>query len=163
MIFFLHTDLLKYNWNRKHLEKIGWLKVERNDNRSLESILEVLSEIWYKHEIGAWSPGTYQRTGSIISIRDISGNIKYDIEWFDTEIESIIEHRSDKRIHSQSAYIGRISPIIEERWESLNINLIDFTNSFVILSGCDFLEQKELLIEKSDIHFCDFSRKGAYL
>ncbi len=154
--FFLHTDLLKYTGNKKHLEKLWWLRIDRNENRTIESVLEKLTEIGYTHELWAGSPGTYQRVWSVVSVKDISGSIRYDVEWFDTEIEGIIEHRNDTRTHTQSAYIGRISAIPEERWDILNTTLLDFGDAFTILSGCDFLEQKELLIEKSDIHFCDF-------
>jgi transcription-repair coupling factor (superfamily II helicase) len=79
---------------------------------SIESVIERLVDFDYSHADHLGELGTYRREGSIVSITDgVSGRVTH-IEWFDTEIDSIIvtDPRSGTRVYHDSVTIKHLHP-----------------------------------------------------
>ena len=102
-------------------------------------------------------------------IRDALLTRRIACEWFDTELDSIIlyeemrrEHVANIRINSVPSTIDlqkseKLNPVLVEllkihpnpKKDNSNISGLECT---IIVSGCDFLEDKVLLLELADIH-----------
>jgi len=93
-----------------------------------------------------------------VSVTANTLGLSWDIEWFDTEIDNIVEHSHEKRIYKNKLILPKKTEIWDTS-EKLNDTLLDFTKTKIILSGCDFLEDREKLEKKSFIHFPDFTEK----
>ncbi|MBX9809182.1 DEAD/DEAH box helicase, partial [Candidatus Gracilibacteria bacterium] len=133
-------------------------------------VIEKLIEFGYHHAHHLGELGTYKREGSIVTITDSSnGNIVH-IEWFDTEIDSIIEIPSgnNERNFRDNVSIQNnnieTSPL-QRKINTLNNHLLETvssdTNVDTILIGGDFLPYIETLREKVNIHFTDFHREDS--
>lgn len=89
-----HT-LLEMGGGYDYLRRKSLLSIMRNSKVAPENIIESLLSMGYHHAEYLDDDGSYKKTGSIIQIRDPwSGNL-ITIEWFDTEIDSIIETSRD--------------------------------------------------------------------
>lgn len=99
---------------------------------SPESTIEQLIEFGYTHSSYVGELGTYKREGSLLTFTDsISGNLIH-IEWFDTEIDSIIEidAKSGNRSFRESVTIKNKNPEKLERVEGkLNEELLEIVHS----------------------------------
>jgi transcription-repair coupling factor (superfamily II helicase) len=204
--------------------------VRRGDTVTEESMIESLISLGYTHGDASDTPGTYRKNWGTLTIRDACRSETVQIEWFDTELDSIIMHRGDLREHVGHIRISAHPDHISlEKWEGLNPVLLELIgknrkndstlpgfgggnlsknsstknniqeefssgdgerledeqsedgtsfsspNSFgtfatkstenglwkiktiVIVSGCDFLGDKDVLLSRADVHMGAFS------
>lgn len=165
--FCIPTSLLEFQGNLEYLKKHSLYEIRRNSTEKIENIIEKLIDFWYNHSHHVGELGTYRREGSIVTITDIhTGNLIH-IEWFDTEIDSIIEvdFKNEERKYKDTIFIKNhnldTTPI-ERKIGHLNKDLLKLWTSQIsgkiILIGADFIPYIELLRETCDIHFTDFHR-----
>jgi excinuclease UvrABC helicase subunit UvrB len=73
--------------------------VRRGDAITEESMIESLISLGYTHGDASDTRATYRKSGGTLTIRDACREETIQIEWFDTELDSIIVHRGDLREH----------------------------------------------------------------
>jgi transcription-repair coupling factor (superfamily II helicase) len=169
--FFMHANLLKAKGNMLHIERNSVLHIERNMVLKQEDFIMSLTEVGYTHELGARSQNTYEKKWSIISITANTLWLSWDIEWFDTEVDSIVEREHEKRTYRNTLILPKKIETIEFS-EKLNEELLECISwkgvsspskwtrtGKVIISGCDFLEEREKIVGKAEVHFADFTEK----
>jgi transcription-repair coupling factor len=170
-IFCIPSSLLETHGNIQYLQKHSLYEIRRNKEQTLESVIEKLIEFGYTHAHHLGELATYRREWSIVTINDAYTGNTIHIEWFDTEIDSIIEidSRSDARTYRDNISIKNqflnTTPIERKVWE-INKDLLELvsnknTGNLILIWG-DFLPYIEILREKVDIHFTDFHREDSY-
>ena len=97
--FYISVELLKSEGNRIHLERGSGLMVKRGDMITEESFIESLISLGYTHGDASDTPRTYMKSGGTLTLRDAILNQRVQLEWFDTELDSIILHRDGVREH----------------------------------------------------------------
>lgn len=120
----------------------------------------------YTHSDHSGTPGSYKRDGSIIHMCDPWTEHIWSIEWYDTEVDSIIEtsKNGEKRNFRDTIDIKslRVDTDIKRKDGVLNTALWTILDGTIILIGCDFLSYIETLRSREDgIHFTDFHREDA--
>ena len=95
----MHVDILQYIGNLVHLERGSGLMVSRGNTVTEESMIEALISLGYTHGDASDTRATYKKSGGTLTIRDACREETIQIEWFDTELDSIIVHRGDLREH----------------------------------------------------------------
>lgn len=90
--FFMPLSLLQSLGNQVHLERISGVKITRGITLTEESCIEILISLGYQHGDGHDTLGTYSKNGGIISLRESHRGRIIQLEWFDTEIDSVIIH-----------------------------------------------------------------------
>ena len=94
-------------------------------------------------------PGIYKKDGGILHIFDPHSRSIYSIEWFDTEIDSIIvRKRTGERSFCDyvDIYTRNIPAEITRKEGVLNTEITQMISGNIGLIGCDFLPYKEELI-----------------
>jgi transcription-repair coupling factor (superfamily II helicase) len=168
-IWCIPISLLEIHGDTKYLERHSLHEIRRNSGESIEQIIEKLIEFGYNHAHHIGELATYKREWSIITITDAHTGNQILIEWFDTEIDNIIEidSRTSTRAFRDSISIKNQlleNTPIERKIGVFNeqlFELIHTENTESILIGWDFLPYINTLREKVDIHFTDFHRDGA--
>lgn len=166
-------EILKFEWNRIHLERGSWYTISRGDVITEEELIEIIIWLWYIHGDAHDTRWTYMKSGGTLTLVDIALWKRVQLEWFDTELDSIIIEDNGTRNHIANI---RISTKDESRtikkWEKLNPILVELLNNskneskskwdeiLLVLSGGDFIEEKESLLDCIDIHMWDFSTIG---
>jgi transcription-repair coupling factor (superfamily II helicase) len=151
----------------EYLKRHSIFTVKRWDTLKMEECIEILLWFWYTHRDHTGELSTYKREWSIISITNILWDL-IQIEWFDTEIDNIIETSSlGKRSFREQVIIGNLNPditkIVRNIWV-LNNELLEHISSIftdITLFWCDFLTYIEELRNFASIHFTDFHRENA--
>lgn len=165
-IFFLEHQVLEIGGTTDYIKRISTFDIIRwSVLFSPENIIEKLIEFGYIHSPHNGELGTYKREGSIISITEaITGNL-YHIEWFDTEIDNIIEidSKTGKRSFKEVLTIKNpdISKLERKEW-ILNQNLLELIatqKTNIIIIWCDFLWYIEQLRIIATVHFSEFQRE----
>ncbi len=169
-IFCVPISLLETHGNIEYIEKHSLHRIIRNTEQTIECTIEKLIEFWYTHTQNLGELATYRREWSILSLTDGQSGNMIHIEWFDTEIDSIIEIDSynDIRKHKNTISIKnqniKQTPIDRKIWE-LNTDLLSLLSSTteckIILIGCDFHSYIESLRNIADIHFTEFHREDS--
>lgn len=90
--FFMPLSLLQSLGNQVHLKRISGLTMTRGLTLTEESFIESLISLGYIHGDGHDTLGTYSKNGGIISLRESHRGRIIQLEWFDTDIDSIIVH-----------------------------------------------------------------------
>lgn len=166
--FCITTSLLETHGDREYLEKHSLYKITRNTEQIIEVTIEKLIEFWYSHTQYLGELATYRREGSIISLTDGQTGNMIHIEWFDTEIDSIIEidSRTDERKHKNTISIKNQNinnTPINRKIGELNKELLGLikvnTQWKIILIGCDFVPYIESLRDIANIHVTEFHRE----
>lgn len=176
-IFVIPASLLEMSGDIAYLRRHSLHEIERNTEQTIEDTIEKLIEFGYTHASHLGELATYRREGSIVTITDAHSGNQILIEWFDTEIDSIIEidSRSGERRYRDSISIKnqKLSGTpIERKIGFVNTDLLVLLQSSpVTLFGCDFLPYIEQLragvpgiSQKQEIpitHFTDFHRDDA--
>jgi transcription-repair coupling factor (superfamily II helicase) len=200
--FVMHVSLLQSIGNLIHLERGSGLMVHRGNTISEESMIEALISLGYTHGDASDTEATYSKSGGTLTIRDACLSKTIQLEWFDTELDSIIVHRWDLREHVAHIRISaHPDHITLEKWDELNPVLLELirkdekqktdtssrhidegdillnlseqdvsaplslhstwqelsSHPTIIVSGCDFLWDKDALLAWADIHMGDFS------
>ncbi len=169
-IFCISSSLLETHGNLGYLKKHSLYELKRGTEDTIENIIEKLIEFGYTHAHHLGELATYRREGSIVSITDAyTGNVIH-IEWFDIEIDSIIEIDSSmsERKYQDSVTIKNQhldKTPVERKIGVVNTDLLDAiwwkTWEKIILIGCDFLPYIDTLRDIADIHFTDFHREDS--
>lgn len=92
-------ELLTYEGNLVHLERGSGLTIRRGDVITEESFIESLISLGYRHGDASDTLGTYMKSGGTLTLRDAVLDQRVQLEWFDTELDSIILHRDSAREH----------------------------------------------------------------
>ena len=133
----------------------------------IEDTIDKLIEFGYLHASHLGELATYRREGSIITITEAMSGNQILIEWFDTEIDSIIEidSKSGERRYRDGITIKNqklASTPLERKIGIVNNDLLILLQSSpVTLFGCDFLPYIEQLRSIAGTHFTDFHRDDA--
>ena len=169
-IFCVPISVLETHGNIGYIEKHSLHRIIRNTEQTIECTIEKLIEFWYTHTQNLGELATYRREWSILSLTDGQNGNMIHIEWFDTEIDSIIEIDSynDIRKHKDTISIKnqniKQTPLDRKIWE-LNTDLLSLLRSTteckIILIGCDFHAYIESLRIIADIHFTEFHREDS--
>ena len=99
------------------------------------------------------------KAGGTLTLKDACIAQSVQLEWFDTDLDSIILNQDGRRSHVAEIRISAKSDHIRvEHSESINLVLWESigSDSFVVLAGGDFIEEKEQLLSKVDIHMGNF-------
>ncbi len=136
----------------------------------MEDLIESLIVLGYSHSAYIGELAKYKREGSIITLTHAQSGSLYHIEWFDTEIDSIIEvdtqgnrhYREDLWIKNET--LGAHS--FERKAGVLNESLLETvlsgdTAPTLILIGGDFLPYIEGLRNICQYHCTDFHREDS--
>ena len=91
-IFCLDYRVLEIAGTSEYIRRVSTFDIIRGSvSLSPEGTIEKLIEFGYTHSPHRGELGTYKREGSIVTLTEsLTGNL-YHIEWFDTEIDNIIE------------------------------------------------------------------------
>ena len=90
-IFVIPASLLEMSGNIAYLRRHSLHEIHRGIEQSIENTIEKLIEFGYIHAHHLGELATYRREGSVVTITDAHSGNQIHIEWFDTEIDSIIE------------------------------------------------------------------------
>jgi transcription-repair coupling factor (superfamily II helicase) len=170
-IFCLSHSLLEIHGDSEYLRRHSLYELRRNTENTIENTIDKLIEFGYTHAYHAGELATYRKEWSIVTITDAHSGNTIHIEWFDTEIDSIIEidSRTDERNFRDSITIKNQhleNTPIERKVGLINQDLMRAikrpdVHSDIILIGCDFLPYIDILRDIADIHFTDFHREDA--
>ncbi len=166
-IFVISSTLLEISGDIDYLRRHSLYEITRGAEQTIENVIEKLIEFGYIHATHLGELATYRREGSVVTITDAHSGNQVHIEWFDTEIDSIVEidTRSDERRYRDTISIKnqKLSETpIERKVGIINIDLLTLLESeSTILLGCDFLPYIDQLRHISDFHFTDFHRDDA--
>jgi transcription-repair coupling factor (superfamily II helicase) len=86
--------------------------IGRGDIVTEESLIESLISLGYCHGDASDTLGTYMKSGGTLTLRDAVLDQRVQLEWFDTELDSIILHHEGGREHVANI---RISACDESR------------------------------------------------
>ena len=166
-IFVIPASLLETSGDLGYLRRHSLYQIQRGAEQGIDMVIEQLIEFGYTHASHLGELATYRREGSIVTITDAHSGNQILIEWFDTEIDSIVEidSRSGERRFRDAISIKNQKPEstpIERKVGTVNMDLLALLNSTsVVLLGCDFLPYVEKLRNIADFHFTDFHRDDA--
>ncbi len=173
--YMMHPQILETIWSMQYLKKKTLVHIQRWMTESLDDMIEILITLGYNHREYAWEFATYKREGSIVTLTHAQSGNTIHIEWFDTEIDSIIEID----IHGNRKYLDHFwiknetlgSDHFERKQGVLNPELITLLHeprsesqqpkTELILIGCDFHPNLDILREYSSVHFTDFHREDS--
>ncbi|MBP6981863.1 hypothetical protein KBB25_03760, partial [Candidatus Gracilibacteria bacterium] len=170
--YILHPRLLETSGSVEYLRKKTLFSLKRGENIKEEIVIEKLIEMGYVYGESLDQPGIYKKDGGILHIFDPYSLSSYSIEWFDTEIDSIIERKdSGERVFCDhiDIYNRNIPSEITRKEGVLNREIAQMVSGNIAIIGCDFLPYKEELIsiislgipQKQIIHFTDFQSEHA--
>jgi transcription-repair coupling factor len=158
------SSVLEMNGGIDYLRKHSLYEISRGQSQTIDQLIEGLIQCGYSHAHHLGELATYQRVGNVVTITEASSGNQIHIEWFDTEIDSIIEidSKSNERRHRDMITVKNqnltTTPIERKIWH-LNEALLGLINNVpLILFGCDFLPYIESLRNIASIHFTDFHR-----
>ncbi|MBC7498322.1 DEAD/DEAH box helicase [Candidatus Gracilibacteria bacterium] len=166
-IFVISSTLLETSGDIGYLRRHSLYEITRGAEQTIENVIEKLIEFGYIHATHLGELATYRREGSVVTITDAHSGNQVHIEWFDTEIDSIVEidSRGDERRYRDTISIKnqKLSETpIERKVGIINMDLLALVESeSTILLGCDFLPYIDQLRHISDFHFTDFHRDDA--
>ena len=104
--FVIHPRILEIAGSPEYLERKSLYQIHRGTHWSMEDIIESLISLGYTHSEYIGELAKYKREGSIITLTHAQNGNIYHIEWFDTEIDSIIEIDAlGKRHYRESVWI----------------------------------------------------------
>ena len=168
--FVVPVSLLETSGDISYLKQHSLYEISRGTDQMIDTVISQLIEFGYTHASHLGELATYRREGSIVTITDAHSSNTIHLEWFDTEIDSIIEidSRSGERKYRDSISIKNqnleTTPV-ERKIGSLNVDLLDSLvqsiHSQMTLLGCDFLPYIDTLRDSANIHFTDFHRDDA--
>jgi transcription-repair coupling factor (superfamily II helicase) len=150
-IFVIPTSLLETSGDMTYLRRHSLYEISRGTEQTIENTIEKLIEFGYTHAQHLGELATYRREGSIVTITDAYSSNMIHIEWFDTEIDSIIEidSRSGERRYRDTISIKnqKLSETpIERKVGVVNMELLNVLDWVpMIILGCDFLSYIESL------------------
>lgn len=164
--FLINTNILRSNENLYALKKNSIITLAIGDtDKSLEAVIENIMKLWYEFSTYGGEPYTYKKEWWILHIVMSTSKISYQIEWFDTEIDSIIEtnEETQKKRKLTEIHIEKnthLSDIHSTNQQPMKIQeeLVDFfknisSNSEVILIWWDFISEYSLLQKIATIQF----------
>jgi transcription-repair coupling factor len=176
-IFVIPAQILETSGDLSYLRRHSLYEIVRGTEQTIDTVISQLIEFGYTHASHLGELATYRREGSIVTITDAHSGNQILIEWFDTEIDSIIEiqSRSGERRYRDAVSIKNQnleSTPIERKVGVVNIELLNLLNwTPIIILGCDFLPYIEVLRtgvpeisqkqESPIFHFTDFHRDDA--
>ncbi len=166
-IFVIPASLLETSGDIEYLRRHSLYEIVRGTEQTIEDTIEKLIEFGYIHASHLGELATYRREGSIVTITDAHSGNQILIEWFDTEIDSIIEieSRSGERRYRDTISIKnqKLSETpVERKVGVINTDLLALLQSgSVTLFGCDFLPYIDQLRYIATTHFTDFHRDDA--
>ena len=164
--FYMRPHLLETDGSEEYLRRKSIFSLKRGNIETIESVIERLIEMGYEHQEGIDLPGSYKRMGSILQIHDPWTHSIWSIEWFDTEIDSLIEQnirtaeRNFRDIYTIKS--RKEDSTLKQNHGSLNplfLNLL--THTPPILLGCDFHLDIESIRQIARAHYSDFHRDGS--
>jgi transcription-repair coupling factor (superfamily II helicase) len=85
------SHILETNGGIDYLRKHSLYEISRGQRQTIDQLIEGLIQCGYSHAHHLGELATYQRSGSIVTITEATSGSQIHIEWFDTEIDSIIE------------------------------------------------------------------------
>ncbi len=169
-LFCIPSSLLETHGNMDYLKRHSLFELKRGSQQSIEATIEKLIEFGYIHAHHAWELATYRRAWSIVTITDASSGNTIYIEWFDTEIDSIVEIDSSTSARQFRDIVSiknqhlETTPI-DRKVGTMNLELVEHIRAHttwkIILIGCDFLSYVETLRTYVDIHCTDFHREDS--
>ena len=166
-IFVISASLLEMSGDIGYLKRHSLHEIVRGTEQTIENTIEKLIEFGYTHAHHLRELATYRREGSVVTLTDAQSGNTIHIEWFDTEVDSIVEidSRSGERRYRDTVSIKNQkleSTPIERKVGIVNIDLLALLQSSpVTLLGCDFLPYIEQLRSIAGTHFTDFHRDDA--
>jgi transcription-repair coupling factor len=165
-IFVMHTHFLETQWTREYLERKSLIRLNRGEDIRIEEIIEQLISFGYTHTDHTGTPYTYKKEWSLLSITSRQSEKTIHIEWFDTEIESIIavDQKTGTREHIKSTnllfpHTKNIEFIQGESFNDELLSLIDTDTIHTILIWGEFHADLSKIEHLADIHFTDFHRE----
>jgi transcription-repair coupling factor (superfamily II helicase) len=95
------SSVLETSGSIEYLKKHSLYEISRGQTQTIDQLIEGLIQCGYTHAHHLGELATYQRSGSVVTITEATSGSQIHIEWFDTEIDSIIEidSRSSERKH----------------------------------------------------------------
>ncbi len=90
-IFVIPASLLEMSGDIGYLRRHSLHEITRGTEQTIEDTIEKLIEFGYTHAHHLGELATYRREGSVVTITDAHSSNTIHIEWFDTEIDSIVE------------------------------------------------------------------------
>ncbi len=161
-IFLIEARNLSANGNTEEILRNSTLRIERGAILPINLCIEKLTENGYKHQAHLEENGHYTREGPIIRIKE--HDREYIIEYFENEIDSIIE-RWEKNIHLPSLILPNKThaPTSEKTRANLNEAFLEFFSTWNgLLIGCEFYEGREKLANafKEVLEFSMISRES---
>jgi transcription-repair coupling factor (superfamily II helicase) len=146
MVALMHTESLMTEGNLEENRRNTSLTIARAKTLSQNTLIESLLALGYSQSAHPGESCTYKREGS--TIRLWHEESEYMIEYFDDEIDGIIEKRGDTNTHCDSIVLAKASTKIEVREKRGKINTLLFplfaSWSGIFLSS-EFLEGKDAL------------------
>jgi transcription-repair coupling factor (superfamily II helicase) len=101
------SHILETNGGIDYLRKHSLYEISRGQSQTIDQLIEGLIQCGYSHAHHLGELATYQRSGSVVTITEATSGNQIHIEWFDTEIDSILEidARSSERRHRDTVTI----------------------------------------------------------
>ncbi len=167
-IYCISSHLLEHIGNIDYIKRQTVYELKRNAEIKIDDCIEKLIQFWYNHSDYRGEIGTYKREWSIISVTAKSGNL-IQIEWFDTQIDAIIETSTHdgKRTFREKITLDNLreeNTQIERKIGVLNESILTHITSLfdtILLFGCDFLPYIDELRKFASIHCTDFYRENS--
>lgn len=170
-IWCMHSRLLELTGNLHHLQQHSRYDIARLAHVPIEMVIERLIDFGYSHSSYPGELGSYRREWSILTLTDAQSSNLIHIEWFDTEIDSIVEidAQSGERSFREKISIKTLQAgdIQDERHigtlntELLNTAVHTAYPPAIIVIGGDFLSYIDTLRSVASIHYTDFHRDDA--
>lgn len=161
-IYLMRHHLLEIDGNHTYIRKHSLFSLTRGSTIPREGIIEKLIEFGYAYSDTIGDLGTYKQEWSLLSCIDsVTGNL-IQIEWFDTEIDSIIEidARTGERSFREDIHFKKRdtsnTPLEQKTW-SLNHEIWNtlIHEARVYILGGDFLPYISELTQDAYMHITE--------
>ncbi len=101
------SSVLETHGSIDYLRRHSLYEISRGQSQTIDQLIEGLIQCGYSHAHHLGELATYQRSGSVVTITEATSGNQIHIEWFDTEIDAIVEidARSGERRHRDTITI----------------------------------------------------------
>ncbi|GAB0174125.1 MAG: hypothetical protein HHAS10_00040 [Candidatus Altimarinota bacterium] len=163
-IFLIPADIFRIQGNLEGIQRLHTLRLNRGDKIEQNLLIENLLNIGYTQSDYRGEIGTYKREGSIIRI--MAKESEWVIEFFDNEIESIMEMSGESHVHHDSVIFPRIGSEVNNSslQDSVNLELLEYISQYPLaLIATEFIAERDWLHENSKIiiEYSSLERTGS--
>lgn len=173
-IFYCHVDIFRTEGNLYHIKKSNSIEVRRSEILSQEKFIDTLIDAGYSFSDYPEESFSYKKEWWSILIIAQNPDILYHIEWFDNEIDALIQISKSNK---ERNFINRIilpkkTTYTKQEDNSNNIPPINheaiselsqiFNGNKIFLFWCDFLPEISLLQEIATYHFSEINWQNSH-